>query len=645
MLKGIQQRDLARNRWIKITMSVILLLICASMLLYLIPGLNSGQATGASATTVAKVGNYEISTNEVQRMLNQQMRNQSIPPLLKGFYAQEILNQLIFVRALDMEADRLGIHVTPEEQRDKIKQYLPTVFDGDTWLKDRYPTEVQRLTGMSVQDFETALRNQMLQEKFHEMVTDGISVTPDEVQAEFRRRNEKVKIEYVQLKPTEIAPTIHPSDAELNAYFAKNSAKYQAPEKRAVRYALLDTGKLRDQIHVSDADLQAYYTAHIGQYRVENRVHVQHILFKTVGKTDAEVAEIRAKAEDVLKKAKKGANFEELAKQYTEDDLSKEKGGDLGWITQGQTVAEFQAAAFGLPKGSISDLVKTQYGFHIIKVIDHENAHTKTLDEVRAEITPIILQDKVNALSGDVYSKLAAAVRQSNRQPLDELAKKFNLTIGDTPPTAFNDPIVILGNSPELHQTIAQLRPGELSMPIQVPAGWAILAVKDIQPAHAATLAEAHDQILGDYQKDKSTELAKTKADELAKRVQGGEDLAKAAKAMGLEVKTPDSFSRTGTVPDIGSGAQLQAAFNMPVGQVSAPTQIGATWLVYRVEGHEPPNMDDFAKQSDQLKQQLLQQKQTAAYEAFQKSLKDRLKAEGKIVEYPEAMKRLTARS
>src|SRR4029077_17504842 len=127
--------------------------------------------------------------------------------------------------------------------------------------------------------------------------------------------------------------------------------------------ALLDLSKLRATTTVSDDTLRAYYNSHIDEYKVENRAHVEHILFKTVGKTDAEVAEIRQKAEDALKQAKHGANFENLAKKYSEDDGTKAKGGDLGWIVDGQTVPEFQQAAFTLPKGAISDLVKTQYGF------------------------------------------------------------------------------------------------------------------------------------------------------------------------------------------------------------------------------------------------------------------------------------------
>jgi peptidyl-prolyl cis-trans isomerase D len=552
---------------------------------------------------------------------------------------------MIFQRALDYEAQRLGIRVTPEEQRDRIKQILPTAFAGDSWLKDRYATEVQTRAGMSVEDFETFLRNEMLLEKFHQLVTDGISVTPEEIQQDFRRRNEKVRIEYALVKPAELASEILPSEADLSVYFTKNAAKFQVPEKRSTRYALLSIDKLRERIVIPDDALRAYYNAHIDQFKVENRAHVEHILFKTIGKTDAEIAEIRQKADDVLKKAKSGANFEDLAKKYSEDDGTKVKGGDLGWIVEGQTVPEFQKVAFSEPKGTISDLVKTQYGFHIIKVLDRENAHTKTLEEVRNDITPILLDEKLNAQANDISNQMAAAVRQSNHQSLDELAKKFNLELGQTPPASANAPVGALGSSQDLHQVVFQLRLGELSAPIQLPQGFVIIALQDVLPAHQGTLTEVHDKVLADYQQDKSLELARAKADDFAKRVQSGEDFDKAAKALDLAVKTPEPFSRTGTVPDLGTAQQLSAAFTMPVGQLSAPTQVAGNWLIYKVVGHEAVIPEDLAKQSDQIRQELLAGKQQAAFEAFRIALEDRLKAEGKLAINPEAMKRVTRSS
>jgi len=347
----------------------------------------------------------------------------------------------------------------------------------------------------------------------------------------------------------------------------------------------------------------------------------------------------------VLKQAHKGSNFEDLAKKYSEDDASKAKGGDLGWIVEGQTVPEFQKAAFGLSKDSISDLVKTEYGFHIIKVLDHENAHTKSFDEVRGEIQPAVLEAKVSAQANDISNQMASAVRQSDRQPLDDIAKKFNLQAGETAAVSITDPILQLGNSPDLHQTLFELRQGELSQPLRLDSGYVILTVKDIQPAHQGTLGEVHDKVLSDYQQEKSVELARSKADELAKRVQGGEPLDKAAKALGLEVKTSEAFARNGSVNEVGTGEQLQAAYAMKQGEASQPTLIGTNWVVFRVAEHSAPNPDDFAKQAKDIQQQLLQSKQEAAFDSFRSALEDRLRKEGKLTINEDAVKRLTSSS
>ncbi len=641
MLKSIQQRDLDRNRWIKISMTVILVLICVSMVITLIPGLFGGPAVGTTADSVAVVGGQQISTTEVQQRLNQMSQSQSIPEMLRGYYAQEVIDNLVFQRALEYEAQRLSIEVTPDEERQRIEQILPMDFSNGVWLKDKYANDVPAMTRMSVPQFEEALRQDMLAAKLQHIVTDGITVSPAEIEQEFRRRNEKITIQYALIKPAEIAPTIHPTDEELATYFKQNMGKYQIPEKRSAEYAFIDFAKLRAQTQVSDDTLRAYYNEHIDEYKVQNSVHVEHILFKTIGKTDAEVAEIRKQAESVLEQAKHGANFEELAKKYSEDDASKAKGGDLGWIVDGQTVAEFQQAAFSLPKGTISDLVKTQYGFHIIKVLDRQVAHTKSFEEVRDSILPIVLEEKVNAEADAISDKMAGAVRESDRQPIAQIAGKLNLETGNAPPVGVNEPIGTLGSSPDVSRALFDLRVGELSEPIHTDTSDVIITPKEILPAHQATLTEVHDRVVSDYQQDKSLELARAKANELAKRVEGGEALDKTAQALGLGVKTSDAFARPGSVPDIGAASQLESAFNMNVGQVAAPKQVSGNWLVYRITAKQPANMDELAKQRQDIEQQLLQTKQSAAFEAFRKSLEDRMRAEGKLSMNADAVQRL----
>jgi peptidyl-prolyl cis-trans isomerase D len=642
MLKTIQQRDKDGKRWVKIAMTVFLGLICLSMLTYLIPGLMTGATDNTNPDAVASIDGHAITVDDFQREFNQATQNQAVPAMMRSIYAQQILDQMIFQQALDYEATRLGLQVTPEEQTERLKEILPMAWVGGVWQKDRYVDEVEQRTGMSVPQFESAIRDDMLQQKFRQLITDGITVSPAEIALEFRWRNEKVAIDYALIKPSDLAPTIHPSGPDLSAWFAKNEAHYQIPEKRSGRYALLDPAKLRATTQVSDDALRAYYNANISQYKVENRVHVEHILLKTVGKTDAEIAEIHKKAEDVLNQAKHGANFEDLAKKYSEDDATKVKGGDLGWIVEGQTVPEFQQAAFSLPKGAISDLVKTQYGFHIIKVLDHENAHTKSFEEVRDSILQPMLDEQVNQEANNISDEMAAAVRQSDRQSLDDLAKKFNLQVGDIPPVAATEPVGPLGDAPALHRALSEMNPGEISQPIQVDNGFAIVTVKDILPAHQATLAEVHDRVLADYQHEKSFELAQERAQELAKRTQSGEAFAQAAKALGLTVKTSDAFARSGSVPEVGTGKQLEAAFDMSIGQVSPAVKVADNWVVYRIASHDPPDTTELAKQQSTIEQQLLQTKQNAAFDAFHTALVNRLQKEGKLTINSDAVNRLT---
>lgn len=642
MLKSIQQRDLDRNRWIKISMGVILVLICVSMVITLIPGLFMGGASANNPDVAAVIGNQTLNADEVQQQLDQMTRGQQIPPMMRPLYAHQVLDSMIFQRAMDFEAQRLSMDVTPDEERARIEQVLPAAFKNGVWQKDAYPNLVYSQTGMTVAQFEDALRQSMVADRFRHLVTDGISVTPAEIEQEFRRRNEKVTIQYALVKPAEIAATIQPTDAQLATYFNQNLAKYQIPEKRAAQYALLDMATLRSQTQVSDQALQDYYNQHLEDYKAPNTVHVEHILFKTMGKTDAEAAEIKKKAEEVLKQAKSGANFEALAKKYSEDDGSKAKGGDLGWIVEGQTVPEFQNVAFSLPVDKISDLVKTQYGFHIIKVLGHQTAHTKTFEEVRSSILPILLDQKVNAEADKIATQMADDVRQSDRQPIAGIAKNLNLQLGTVPPVSINDPVGGLGTSQDVSQMLFELHVGEISSPLHVDKGYVIITPTQIVAAHQASLNEVRAKVLSDYQQEKSASLAHAKADQLAKDVQGGQSIEKAAKSLGLQVKTSEPFSRTGSVPDIGTADQIDSAFSMKVGQVSAPKSVGGNWLVYDVVAHQSANPDDLAKQKQDVEQQLLQNKQEAAFDAFKTALEDRLKQEGKLTINSQVVQRLT---
>jgi peptidyl-prolyl cis-trans isomerase D len=622
----------------RIILGAVIGLIALSMLLYLVP---QGPTTAEVSTdSVAQVGDLTVTVADVRKQLNEIEQRNQVPKQMEGFYAQQILRQLVFQKEIEYEAKRLGIHVSPDEIADRIRQFLPTAFNGDTPVgMDQYAAQVQSRFQMTVPVFEELIRQELLEEKFRKLVTDGISASPGDLQEEFRHRNEKIKLDYALIKPEELEAKITPEESGIKSFYEKNKGKYQVPERRVVRYGLVDVNQIRQSVQISDDELKVQYQQNIQQYQVPSRVHVEHILLMTVGKTDAEVEEIRKKAEDILKLAKKGGNFEDLAKKNSEDPGTKDKGGDLGWIVQGQTVAEFEKAAFSLPKGSISDLVKTQYGFHIIKVLDKETTHTKTFEEVKDSIRAPLMLSKADKLASDTADQLSAAIRKSTKTSLDDLAKQFHLTVGETRPVSATDPLLELGNSQDIKDAIFRLRQGELNAPVRTDRGYVVLALKEVQPAHQGSLEEVRDKVIAELKQQKAAELTRTKADDLVKRVKGGEKFDAAAKALGLEPKTSEAIARNGSITGVASGRQLNAAFQMKAGDIGAPLNLGANWLVYRVAEKEEPNPADFDKQKKDLTQQVLQSKRGLAFDAFRAALEARLKQEGKLKLMPERLR------
>ncbi len=629
-----------RQVLVKVILGGVIGMLAISMLLYLVPQGNN-PTDADSNDTVARIGDQTVTVAEVRQQLSDvERRNPQFSKMLESLYARQILNQLVFSKEIQYEANRLGITVTNEEVADRVKQFLPTAFNGDSPVSmEQYAQQVQQRFQLTVPVFEDLIKQGLLEEKFRRLVTDGVSAGPNELLEQFRYQNEKVKLDYALIKPEDLEAKITPTEVEIKDAYEKRKSQYSIPEKRVVEYGLVDQIKLRQGIQISDDELKARYQRDIKNYQVPNRFHVQHILLMTVGKTDAEVEEIRKRAEDVLKPAKKGAKFDELARKYSEDPGSKDKGGDLGWLVEGQTVAAFQKTALTQPIGTISDLVKTEYGFDIIKVLERENAHTKTFDEVKESIRAPLGLAMADAEASKIADQLAAAVRKSSKTPFADLVRDFHLEVAQTRPVSATDPLLELGNSPEVKDRIFSLHEGEVSPPIRTDRGYVILSLKEKRPAHQGTLEEVRDKILTSLKQEKSLQIAREKADELAKRAKGGEKLDTAAKALGLDPKTSEDVSRAGSIPSVGSGKQFSAAFNMKVGEVSAAQNIGSNWLVYRIESKTEANPADFEKQKKDLTDQVLSEKRGLAYEAFRSGLEERLKAEGKLKLMPEKLK------
>ncbi len=644
----------------KIILSSILLIFCGAMVITLIPGgLGSNLGFGQlPAGVVANIGSQSVTKEEVlrqaQAMLRQQFpRGNAMSAQLLPFFTSRAAEQLITEKTIISEAQRMGFRATDQDVVDELQHgpYSATFFPGGKFIgQDAYENLLQQ-NELTPQQFEQDVKNQILFRKMRNLVTSSATVSDGDVRQEFEKRNTKVKFQYAYFSEADLRKQIHPSDAELKAYFDQHKAEYNnsIPEKRKIAYAMIDTNKLAADTQVTDQDLRSYYDQHREEFRVPESVTVSHILIKTPtpgpdGKVDQKaVAAAKAKAEDVLKQVKAGGNFAELAKKYSEDPGSAKNGGSLGPVQRGRTVPEFEKVAYSLPKGQVSDLVQTTYGFHIIKVDDKQQAHTKSLDEVKATIEPLIRQQKAARVAESQANALLTGARSEG---MEKAADAKHLPVVTTDFFARTDTLPGIGNSPQLADAV--FGEGEKSPPdmVQTSQGYVVFQLLGIKPPSTPSFEEVRQKIVEQFTNERAAAVLAQKTQELSDRAKAEHNLQKASKELGATLKTSDFVLPDGQVPDIGSmSGPAAVAFTMKPGDISGPINSTSTGAVLQIQDKQAPSQEEFAQQKDQIRDSLLQQKQEELFGVFVSNLRSQMEKSGKIRVNQEELKGLTRTS
>lgn len=639
------------NKLAKYILSGFLMVICVGMVLYLIPGFMSGADSTVRTGVVASIGGADIATNEVAKMAQRQlaqaraqMRGQELPEFYTSMIMQQSAQFLIRQAQINYEARRLGLKVSDREVQDELQQnpeFKPVFFPGGQWIGEKQYESLLSENGTTVADFEQSIRDGLLQRKLVSTITAGAAVTPDEVEKTYRDKNLKVKFQYAFLKLDDVKKEIKPTETELKAYYQANQQVYNntIPEKRQVRYFVLQDKDAESKVSVEPAELQSYYTSHQDAYRTPERVKVRHILIAAPkpgpdGKVDQKALDdARAKAEDVLKQVKAGGNFAELANKYSQDPGNQGKnGGELGWALRGNFVPEFDKAAFGQNPGQISDLVKTDFGFHIIQTEEKDPARVKPLAEVKNEIENLVKRPKVNAFVDQVFT---AAQATAQKQGLDKAASEHGLQVVQSNPVTRTDSLPGIGNSaPEVMNAIFGAADKSGAQSARFAQGYVIFEVTKIEPPRTPPLEEIKDRVTNDFKSQRGRELLTKKTQEMADRAHSQHDLAKAAKEAGATLKTSDLVGRSDQVGDGGSmGGPLSAAFALKPGEISGPLNSGEKGLVVQVTDRQEASLTDgkFAKDRDGIVEQLSQQRQNQALQLFLSNLQTRMEKEGKI--------------
>jgi peptidyl-prolyl cis-trans isomerase D len=637
----------------KYVLGGLLLLICVSMVWYLVPSGGSTGLGGPGQGVVAKVGDEEVTRLQVQRQATQMVKQQfprggAQMSMLMPFFAERAAENLISQKAILVEAERLGLRVNDQELSDELQhgRYAQAFFPGGSFIgQEAYEARIQQAE-LTVSQFEQSVKEEILFDKLRSLVTGSASVTDPEVHQEFVRKNTKVKFDYAVLRKDDVLKEIHPSEAELKAFYDHNKATYNnsIPEKRKIRYLVVDTAKIQAETQVTHEELQAYYSQHRDEYRVPEQVKASQILIKTPlpgpdGKVDPKgIEEARKKAEDVLKQLKAGAKFEDLAKKYS-DDSSGKTGGSIGWV-QHFPVPSADKVAYSLPKGGTSDVIDAGYAFLILRIDDKQPTHVKTLDEVKDQIEPVIKQQKAARAADNEANTL---LTQAKTAGLDKAASAKGLQVLTTDFVSRTDALPGIGSSPQFTEAVFSAREKSPPDEAQLPQGYVIFEVLAIKPPATPTFEEIRSRLETEFKNERSAALLSQKTRELSDRARAAHDLKKAAKELGATVKTSDLVLPDGQVPDVGSmSGGASVGFSMKPGEISGPIDNGNTGVVLALlEKQEPPEQD-FAVKKDQIRDSLLQNKQEELFRLFVANLRDQMQKAGKIQINQDEMKNLT---
>jgi len=639
----------------KYVLGGILVIVSLTMVTYLIPGGFTDYLSGTLTTqgVLAKVGDEDITVPEVAqraRLMAKQQFKGNVPDALMPYLMQRTAQDIISRKAVIYEAGKMGLGASDDELRSFLHQgeYGQEIFPNGSFIGQQAYEQLISQNNMSVQQFEQNVKGDIAARKLLSAVAAAVMVTDKDIREELKKQDTKVKFEYAVVSLDDIKKGIKPSNAELKAFYEQNKQQYvnSIPQKIKAKYILVDPSKLEQQVVVSPTELQQYYRQHQDEYRIPETVTVRHILIKTPtpdanGKLDQKAVDAaRAKAEDIAKQLKAGANFAELATKYSEDPSTAKQGGLLPPITRGRTVPEFEQAAFNTPVGQTTGVIRTSYGFHIIHVEAKQEARLKPLQEVKAEIEPILKKQKAATQAQSMANAIQTLARTAG---LDKAAAEKDLSVTTTDLISETDPLPGVGNAPDFSNALFGAKKNDPPTLIATPQGYAVYQVIEIQPPQTPTFEQIKARVEEQFKNQRAQNLLGQKTQELSDRARSEHDLTKAAKEAGATLKTSDLVDRNSQAPDLGAmNGAASVAFTLKDGEISGPIQAGPNGAVLRIVEIQAPTDAQMKQDWDKVKQSLVEQKRDEFVGLYIENLRAALEKAGKIKINKKEMERVT---
>jgi peptidyl-prolyl cis-trans isomerase D len=567
---------------------------------------------------------YENAYRELLTALQQEYQDMWSDSLIEAFdLKNRALESLIEEKIISREAEKTGLDVTEKEIRDRIIEFPAFQYNG-SFDSNRYRTFLANYR-MSAEDFEQSIAQELLQEKLMQFLTTFLVVSDQEVLDYYTYFNEKVKVSFVQFSAEDFKDSVNMDYSLMRDYFEQHRGVYRIPENIRIDYMVIHPEDFRDEVEINEWEIRAYYEDNPSMFKQEKEVRARHILFRVPSDaTEDEEEKIREKALSVLEQARSGQDFAELAREYSEGP-SNEQGGDLGYFSEGQMVEPFEEAAFNMEEGQISDLVKTTYGYHIIKVEDIKEERVKDFEEVRDQILDILIGNESEDLAHE------RALSLIDRMPYDidlaEYAAENGITVISTEYFSRQDPIPYIQGDEKLKKLVFSLQSKEISEVIEFDDDFYIIQVMDRKPSYLPEMDEVADEVEADYKDYLATMEARLSAERFLEKLRQGNDWDELAEEANMKPETTDFFARLDFPENIGVIQGLnEAAFNLSENNryPEAVFEGGGGIFVIRWEDKQGIDKEKYQEEKQRYADSIISSKRQVLYYSWLQRLKDR---------------------
>lgn len=539
-------------------LSVFLWLVIAAFIgtIFLVWGV--GSKNQGSNNYALKVNEYKVSYQEYQNSyqntvdtLRQLFGDQSGQMPSNEEMQKQVITELKNKYLLLGVANKLNIPVSDTEVMNELTNISSFLQNGQ-FSPERY-TNVLRANGLTPAAFEQSLKEDIKISKLRNMIRNSTRVTLSEIKKEYTYRNTEAKIRYISFNPSSFKDSVSVKNEDLRSYFVENKENYRIPEEIKLKYIEFDSQDFNIETDIPQQEMESYYFQNKSEFSQPEKVKASHILMRVKNfDNETEVKNARNKIENVLAQLKNGNNFAKMAKKYSED-ASAQDGGDLGYFKKGEMIKEFENVAFSLKTGEISGIVKTPFGFHIIKVTDHQKAKDLTFQEVKDSIAEKLKKRNKDQYFNNrvfkIYSKILKASNISAYQ-----SKNDNITVHTTKYFNTYEDVYPLKGNPDVKSQLFNLPETEVSNVIDIGNKKYIFEVSDRKDSYVPEFSTIEDKVRQDYIQEQSIQKARQYAKELLKK---NKNIEKISDNINKNYTTTPFFKRSENIPGVGINSKM----------------------------------------------------------------------------------------